>query len=77
MKATETDIQTMTHRLNEWNAQISVVALKQEVTETLATKLAQEIRELRTKHDEAIKQLKDLELHRSGMYIWENIGCGG
>ena len=77
MKVTEQDIQRFTQQLNEWNAQISVVALKQEVTETLAATLAQEIHELRTKHLETIKQLKDLELHRSGMYMWENIGCGG
>ena len=77
MKVTEEYIQTLMSQLHESNAQISVLALKQEVTETLSAKLAQEIRELRTKHLETIKQLGDLELHRTGMYMWENIGCGG
>jgi chromosome segregation ATPase len=77
MKVTNDEIESLTNRLHEWNAQITVLALKQEVTENLSTKLAQEIRELKAKHLEAIKQLADLELHRSGLYMWENIGCGG
>ena len=77
MKATNDEIEYITNQLNDWNAQITVLALKQEVTENLATKLAQEICELRAKHLETIKQLGDLELHQSGMYMWENIGCGG
>jgi chromosome segregation ATPase len=77
MKATNDEIESLTNQLSDWNAQITVLALKQEVTETLTSKLAQEIRELRAKHLEAIKQLTNLELHRSGLYMWENIGCGG
>jgi chromosome segregation ATPase len=77
MKATNDEIETITNQLNDWNAQISVLVLKQELTETLTNKLAQEIRELKAKHFETIKQLGDLELHRSGLYMWENIGCGG
>ncbi len=77
MKVTNDEIEHLTNQLSDWNAQITVLALKQEVTETLSTKLAQEIRELKAKHLEAIKQLGDLELHRTGLYMWENIGCGG
>ena len=77
MKATNDEIETITNQLNDWNTQIAVLVLKQELTESLTTKLAQEIRELRAKHLETIKQLGDLELHRAGMYMWENIGCGG
>lgn len=69
MKATNDEIEYLTKQLKDWNAQITVLALKQEVTETLTTKLAQEIRELRAKHLEAKRQLGDLELHRSGMYM--------
>ena len=77
MKATNDEIEHLTNQLSDWNAQITVLALKQEVTETLTARLAQEIRELKAKHLETIKQLGDLELHRSGLYMWENIGCGG
>ncbi|ESS73080.1 hypothetical protein MGMO_37c00410 [Methyloglobulus morosus KoM1] len=77
MKTTDEEIQTVTNQLKEWNIQIAVLTAKQQAAVAAAQKFAQEIYELRTKHSAASQQLRELELHESGMYMWENIGDGG
>jgi hypothetical protein len=77
MKATDEEIQTLTNQLKEWSIQIAVLAAKQDAATATAQKFAQELYELRAKHLAASRQLKELELHKSGMYMWENIGDGG
>jgi uncharacterized coiled-coil DUF342 family protein len=77
MKVTDEEIQTLTNRLKEWSIQIAVLAAKQDAAAATAKKFAQELDELRAKHLAATQQLRELELHESGMYMWENIGDGG
>lgn len=77
MKTTDEDSQTLTNQLKEWSVQIAVLGAKQDAATVTAKRFAQELAELRTKHHTATQQLRELELHESGMYMWENIGCGG
>jgi hypothetical protein len=77
MKATDEEIQTLTNQLKEWSIQIAVLSAKQDAATATAQKFAQELYELRAKHLAATNQLRELELHKSGMYMWENIGDGG
>jgi peptidoglycan hydrolase CwlO-like protein len=77
MKATDEKIQTLTNQLKELSVLIAVLAAKQDAAAATAQKFAQELYELRAKHLSGIQQLRELELHKSGMYMWENIGDGG
>lgn len=77
MKATDEEIQTLTNQLKEWNVQIAVLTEKQNAAAAAAQKFAEKIYELRAKHQNVAQQLRELELHESGMYMWENIGDGG
>jgi hypothetical protein len=77
MKATDEEIQILTYQLEEWSIQIAVLASKQDAAAATAQKFAQELYELRATHLAATQQLRELELHESGMYMWENIGDGG
>jgi hypothetical protein len=77
MKTTDEDSQTLTDQLKEWNIQIAVLGAKHDAAAVTATQFAQELAELRIKHHAVTQQLRELELHESGMYMWENIGCGG
>jgi acyl-CoA reductase-like NAD-dependent aldehyde dehydrogenase len=77
MKVTDEEIQTLTNQLKEWSVQIAVLAAKQDAAAVTAAQFAQQLDALRTKHLKATQQLHELELHESGMYMWENIGDGG
>lgn len=77
MKEIDQDIQTLTYQLKEWQIQIAVLAAKHEAAAVTAQKFAQELQDLRAKHNTTSHQLRELELHKSGMYMWENIGDGG
>jgi hypothetical protein len=77
MNVRDEKIQTLINQLKEWSVQIAVLAAKQEAAAATAQKFAQELYELRAKHLVATHQLRELELHKSGMYMWENIGDGG
>lgn len=77
MKVTDEEIQALTNRLKEWSVQIAVLAAKQEAAVATAQKFTQELYELRAQHHAWTQQLRELELHESGMYMWENIGDGG
>ena len=77
MNVTDQEIQSLTDQLKEWSVQIAVLTAKQEAATATAQKFAQELYELRAKHLASTQQLKELELHKSGMYMWENIGDGG
>jgi predicted RNase H-like nuclease (RuvC/YqgF family) len=77
MKVIDEDIQTLTNQIEVWSIQISVLAAKKEAATATAKQFAQELDELRTKHLIATQQIREIELHQSGMYMWENIGDGG
>ncbi len=77
MNTTAEEIQALTNQLKEWSIQIAVLAAKQEAAAATAQKFAQELYELRAKHLAVAQHLRELELHQSGMYMWENIGDGG
>jgi hypothetical protein len=77
MKTAGEEIQTLTIQLKEWSIQIAVLAAKQEAAAATAKQFAQELNSLRAKHLAVAQQLKELELHESGLYMWENIGDGG
>jgi hypothetical protein len=77
MKSKDEEIQTLTYQLKEWSVQIALLAVKQEAAAATAKRFAQELDELRANHLAATQQLRELELHESGLYMWENIGDGG
>ncbi|NOU43851.1 MAG: hypothetical protein HOO87_09910 [Methyloglobulus sp.] len=77
MKTTDEDSQILTKQLKEWSVQIAVLGAKHDAATVMAKRFALELAELRIKHHAATQQLRELELHESGMYMWENIGCGG
>lgn len=77
MKATDEEIQTLTSQLKEWSIQLAVLTAKQDAAAATAQKFSQDIYELRAKQQDAAQQLRELELHENGMYMWENIGDGG
>ena len=77
MKTSDDEIGFLDSHLKDLAQQIGVLAAKQEIAETVAKKLGNELHLLREVQRQAMKQLRDLELHQSGLYMWENIGAGG
>lgn len=77
MKSKDEEIQILTNQLKDWNVQIAVLTAKQDAAAATAKRFAQELDELRANHLAATQQLRELELHESGLYMWENIGDGG
>jgi predicted ATPase len=74
---TEDDIGILTSQLNEWHLQIADLAEKQQAAVSNAERLAKEIKELQASQCAATKVIRDSAAHKSALYIWENIGCGG
>lgn len=77
MFTTDEEIQTLTTQLKDLSVQIAVLTAKYEAAAATARKFGQELDVLRTKHTSITQQLHELELHQSGLYMWENIGDGG
>ncbi len=77
MFTTDEEIQTLTSQLKELSVQIAVMTAKHEAAAVTARKFAQELDVLRNKQSFITQQLHELELHQSGLYMWENIGDGG
>ena len=77
MNTTSKEIQSLNNQLKEWNVQIAILTAKQDAAAAAAQKFAQELYELRAKHQGVTQQLRELELHENGLYMWENIGDGG
>ena len=77
MNTTDKQIQTLTDQLKELSIKIAVLSAKQEAAVVTARKFTEEVDQLRTKQLSTTQQLRELELHKSGMYMWENIGDGG
>jgi hypothetical protein len=77
MITTDEQIQTLIDQLNELSVKIAVLSAKQEAAVATARRFTEELDLLRTKQLSTTQQLRELELHKSGMYMWENIGDGG
>ena len=77
MISADEEILLLSDQVKDWNVQIAVLAAKQEAATATAMQFAQELDILRHKQQRAARQLRELELHKSGMYMWENIGDGG
>lgn len=77
MITTSKEIQSLNNQLKEWNVQIAILTAKQNAAAAAAQKFAQQIYELRAKHLSVAQQLRELEIHDNGLYMWENIGDGG
>ena len=77
MKTTQEEIGFLNHHFNELNKQIGILAAKQATAETVCRQLANELHLLREVQRCAMQQLHSIELHQSGLYMWENIGEGG
>ena len=77
MKTTHEDIGFLNQQFNELNKQIGILAAKQATAETVFKQLANELHLLREVQRCAMQQLHGIELHQSGLYMWENIGEGG
>lgn len=77
MNTNDEEISFLNKYLNDSAQQIYVLIAKYNSAETTAKKLTEEIHCLRERHVQAANQLRDIELHQSGMYMWENIGEGG
>jgi len=77
MKTNNEEIGALKNHINNLNLQIEVLAAKQQNVATVGARLSQEAQRLREQKLQATRQMREIELHRSGMYMWENIGCGG
>ena len=77
MIATDQEIQALNNQLKVWNIEIAVLAAKYDAAVATAKQFGQELEALRAKHQATTQYLHELELHKSGMYMWENIGDGG
>lgn len=77
MYTTEQEIAALKAQVEEWQVQLSLLAVKHQVAAEAALQFSRELIELRTKHHEATLKLRDLEMHQSAAYMWENIGDGG
>jgi hypothetical protein len=77
METTDEQIMDLKNYLKALGLQTGVVYSKQEIAETTLAILSQEVHRLREQLTQAIQQLRDIESHQSGFYLWENIGEGG
>lgn len=77
MNATDENIGLLNNHLKNLNYQITVLAAKQDIASAVVDTLVGEMRQLREQQLQAAKQLRDIEMHQSGLYLWENIGSGG
>lgn len=77
MITTDNEIQTLTDQLQSLNVKIAVLSTKHQAAAATARRFATELDGLQTKKQSLSQQLRELELHKSGMYMWENIGDGG
>jgi D-arabinose 5-phosphate isomerase GutQ len=77
MKVTDEEIQKLVVQLKECSVQIAITTEKREAALATASKFVHELDQLRSKHLATAQKLRELEMHKSGMYMWENIGDGG
>ena len=77
MNTTDLEITALKAQLEEWQVQLSLLAVKHQAAAEAALQFARELSELRARHHEATLKLRDLEMHQSAAYMWENIGDGG
>jgi chromosome segregation ATPase len=71
------EIGLFNNKLRDQEYRIKVLAAKQEVVETVAAELANELRQAKRQRSQTAAQLRTLEAQQSRYYMWENIGCGG
>jgi hypothetical protein len=77
MNADNEDIGVLTSHIKTLGQQLEVLAAKQHAVATTGMMLNQEFQKLREQQREAARQLFEIEQHQTGLYMWENIGCGG
>ncbi|MEQ1528889.1 MAG: hypothetical protein ABL925_06195 [Methylococcales bacterium] len=77
MNTANVEMATLAKHLKEWRAQMATLATMQQAAAISTTQLSQELYELSATQLAEAKQKRELELHQSGLYMWENIGCGG
>lgn len=77
MNTENEEIGVLTDHLKNLSLQIEVLVAKHHAAATAGAKLYEEVQQLRERQLLAARQLREIELHQSGMYMWENIGCGG
>ncbi len=71
------EIEFLRSQIDELNVQLSLLSVKQRTAAEVALKFAQKLEIFRAKRRDALQTLHDLEAHRDGSYMWENIGDGG
>lgn len=77
MMNTDEEIQSLTDQIENLSVKIGVLSAKQEAAVETARKFKEELEKLLAQQRVAIQQLHELKGHKSGMYMWENIGDGG
>lgn len=77
MNITDLEITALKTQLEEWQIQLSLLAVKHQAAAEAALQFARELSELRARHHETSLKLRDLEMHQSAAYMWSNIGDGG
>lgn len=74
---TDEEIQSLTDQLENLSVKIAVLSAKQEAAAETARKFKEELEKLLAQQMAVTQRLRELEQHKSGMYMWENIGDGG
>lgn len=77
MKTHDEDIGLLNSHVENVAQKIGALTAKQKIAAAVSEKLASELHSLREVQLQALKQIRDIEAHQSGLYIWENIGEGG
>ena len=77
MNIQNSEISSLKNQLQDLNIQIDVLALKHKTATEVAMQFAQEFHVMREQHRSLTQKIRDLEMHESGAYMWENIGDGG
>lgn len=74
---TDEEIHILTEQLKDLSIKIAVLAAKHQAAVATVNRFGEDLEQLRNQQHKATLQLGELERHKSGMYMWENIGDGG
>ncbi len=77
MKTADDNIQDLMHRIQECRLQIAALtAIQDQALSSLIT-LVDRTQSLHAARTNTMRQEQEMELRKSGLHIWENIGEGG
>lgn len=77
MQIFELEFSLLHQQANDLSSEINQLDQKHQAANKVALQFAQQLEALRSTHHATLLKLRDLEQHRCGSYMWENIGDGG